>query len=106
MKRLPILCLSVSAAMSLHAAAAEPPVTFNRHIAPLVYENCMVCHRAGEVGPFPLTTYAEVKKKAETIATALGDKVMPPWRADAGAETFHDARALKPEQIALFEQGM
>ena len=106
MKRLPILCLSVSAAMSLHAAAAEPPVTFNRHIAPLVYENCMVCHRAGEVGPFPLTTYAEVKKKAETIATALGDKVMPPWRADAGAETFHDARALKPEQIALFEQWM
>ena len=30
-------------------------------------------HRTGEVGPFPLTTFAEVKKKAETIATALGD---------------------------------
>ena len=104
MKRLPILCLSAFAAMSLRAAAAEKPVTFTKDIAPLVFGNCTVCHRAGEVGPFPLTTFAEVKKKAETIATAIDDRLMPPWRADEGAERFHDARALKPEEIALFDQ--
>ena len=91
-------------------AAEGQPVTFNRDIAPVVFENCLSCHRRGEVAPFPLTTYAEVKKKAETIASALSDKVMPPWRADEGAEKFHDARALRPEQVALFqrwvEQGM
>ena len=104
MNRLPILCLSAFAAISLRAAAAEPAVTFTKDIAPLVFENCTACHRTGEVGPFPLTTFAEVKKKAETIATALGDHVMPPWRADEGAGKFRDARSLKPEQIALFEQ--
>ena len=104
MKRLPILCLSAFAVLPLRAATAEHSVTFTKHIAPLVFENCTSCHRAGEVGPFALTTYAEVKKKAETIATALGDRVMPPWRADEGAERFHDARVLKPEQIALFER--
>ena len=98
------LCLSAFAAVSLHAAAADAPVTFTKNIAPLIFENCTQCHRTGEVGPFPLTNFAEVKKKAETIATALGDRVMPPWRADEGAEKFHDARVLKPEQIALFEQ--
>jgi hypothetical protein len=109
----PTLLLSglVSVGSALPAAGAtEQPVTFNRDIAPVVFENCMSCHRRGEVAPFPLTNYAEVKKKAETIASALSDKVMPPWRADEGAEKFHDARVLKPEQVALFqrwvEQGM
>lgn len=104
MNPLPILCLSAFAALSLRTAAEEPAVTFTKDIAPMVFENCTTCHRPGEVGPFPLTTFAEVKKKAETIASALADHVMPPWRADEGAEKFHDARALKPEQIALFEQ--
>ena len=104
MKPFSILCLSVSASVALHAAAAEQAVTFTKHIAPLVFANCLVCHRAGEVGPFPLTNYAEVRKKAETIATVVADRAMPPWRADEGEEKFHDARALKSEQVALFEQ--
>jgi len=95
--------LSAGLALPL-AGAAEAPVTFNRDIAPVVFENCLSCHRRGEVAPFPLTTYGEVKKKAETIASALSDKVMPPWRADEGAEKFHDARVLKPEQVALFQR--
>ncbi len=104
MKRLLPLLPTTLAVLSLPSVAAEPTVTFTKNIAPLIFENCTVCHRAGEVGPFPLTTFAEVKKKAETIATALSDRVMPPWRADEGAAKFHDARVLQPEQIALFEQ--
>ncbi len=104
MPRFAIVYLSASAIISLSAPAAEKPVTFTKDIAPLIFENCTACHRVGEVGPFPLTNFAEVKKKAETIASALVDRIMPPWRADEGAEKFHDARVLKPEQIALFEQ--
>jgi mono/diheme cytochrome c family protein len=105
MIRVPLLCLS-TLACALAAAAAESPVTFNKDIAPLVFENCTQCHRAGEVGPFPLTNFAEVKKKADTIATALTDRVMPPWRSDEGGEKFHDARVLKPDQIAKFDAWM
>lgn len=104
MKRLLILLPATLPLLSLPSGAAEPTLTFTKNIAPLIFENCTVCHRAGEVGPFPLTTFAEVKKKAETISTALNDRVMPPWRADEGAAKFHDARVLQPEQIALFER--
>jgi mono/diheme cytochrome c family protein len=100
------LITGVLSLAAVHPALATEgrAVTFNRDIAPVVFENCMSCHRKGEVAPFPLTNYAEVKKKAETIATALSDKVMPPWRADEGAEKFHDARAVTPEQVALFQR--
>ena len=31
-------------------------VTFNEHIAPIIYGNCSKCHHAGEVAPFSLLT--------------------------------------------------
>jgi hypothetical protein len=102
---IPLISGALAVAAICPAVATEgQTVTFNRDIAPVVFENCMSCHRKGEVAPFPLTNYAEVKKKAETIASALSDKVMPPWRADEGAEKFHDARALTAEQVALFQR--
>ena len=61
------LCFAAAASPGAAANAAEAPVTFNHDIAPMVFENCLSCHRKGEVAPFPLTNYAEVKKKAETI---------------------------------------
>ena len=33
---------------------ASPSLTFNRDIAPILYENCVVCHRPGESAPFSL----------------------------------------------------
>ena len=27
-------------------------VTFSEHIAPIVYDNCVTCHRPGEAAPF------------------------------------------------------
>lgn len=96
-------------AVAAVVASAGESVTFNKDIAPVVFSQCTACHRTGEVGPFPLTTYREVQRKAQTIVAALEDRLMPPWRADEGGEKFHDARSLSPEQIALFarwvEQG-
>ena len=50
------------------SASADSPVTFNRDIAPIVFHYCASCHRPGEAGPFPLLTYADVKKHAHQIA--------------------------------------
>ena len=33
---------------------AAPSVTFNEHIAPILFANCSRCHRPGESGPFSL----------------------------------------------------
>jgi hypothetical protein len=88
-------------------AGAEPapnagsPVTFNHDIAPIVYHNCMTCHRPGEVGPFSLTTYGEVKKKAKTILKVLDDGYMPPWHAASHGE-FLNERKLTDDQKSIF----
>ncbi len=81
-------------------AAAPAPVTFNHDVAPIVFQNCMACHRAGEVGPFPLTNYLEVKKKAKTILQVIDESYMPPWHAASHGE-FLNERRLTPEQKAL-----
>ena len=58
--------------------------TFNKDIAPIVYDNCSSCHHAGEVAPFALMTYGDVQKRARQIALVTSDHTMPPWKADEG----------------------
>ncbi|MDD9895095.1 MAG: hypothetical protein OXU24_04815, partial [Gammaproteobacteria bacterium] len=49
---------------SLGASAQQPDqvqVTYSDHVAPILYDNCVKCHRAGGVGPMSLVTYDEVR---------------------------------------------
>ena len=68
------------------AARAEPTTVTFLHtndlyeIAPIVFSNCVVCHREGEVAPFPLTNYDQVSKRAKQIAQVVSDQIMPPWK--------------------------
>ena len=48
------------------AAAGETP-TFTADVAPILFENCVVCHRAGEVAPMALTSYRAVRPWARAI---------------------------------------
>jgi mono/diheme cytochrome c family protein len=75
--------------------------TFNRDVAPLVFKNCAACHRPGEVAPFSLLTYADVKKRAGLIKKATASRFMPPWKPLPGHGEFREARRLSDEQIAL-----
>ncbi len=79
------------------------PVTFNKEIAPLIYQNCATCHRPGEVAPFSLLTYADVKKRAKQIAMVTGSRFMPPWKADSHGE-FVNERRLSVDQVSLIKQ--
>ncbi len=90
-------------ALALPLAAAPAP-TFNEHIAPVVFSKCSVCHRDGQVAPFSLLNYAQVKKRAKQIVEVTGQRVMPPWHADPGVVTYANDRSLNAEQIALFQQ--
>ena len=82
-------------------ASAQPPLTFARDIAPIVYRNCAPCHRPGEAGPFPLLSYQDVKKHAPEIAEVTGRRFMPPWAPEAGYGDFSDERRLSDAQIRL-----
>jgi mono/diheme cytochrome c family protein len=78
-------------------------VTFAHDIAPLLYNNCATCHRAGEVAPFTLGSYKDAKKRAQQIALVTESHLMPPWKADAHG-MFQDERRLTDAQIALLKQ--
>ena len=78
--------------------AAEVP-TFNKDIAPILWANCAGCHRAGEIGPFPLLTYKDAAKRASFIAEITTSRRMPPWKAEPGFGSFHDERRLKDVDI-------
>ena len=96
MRFLPIphcfLSLFVLLAAPLNARAADAPApTFNEHIAPVVFSKCSGCHRDGQVAPFSLLNYTQVKKRAKQIVEVTESRVMPPWHADKGVvEYAHD----------------
>jgi tetratricopeptide (TPR) repeat protein/mono/diheme cytochrome c family protein len=84
--------------------SANPQVTFNRDIAPILFHYCAACHRPGESGPFPLLTYKDAKSHARQIAAVTQTKFMPPWLPERGEFKFADELRLSDAQIALFEK--
>src|SRR5215217_4338347 len=94
-------------AMVLLAAAAPAygqQVTFNKDIAPLVWQNCASCHRPGQLGPFSLVTFEDVRPRAREIVRAVKSRAMPPWKPELGHGEFADVRRLSDADIAVIER--
>src|SRR6187431_29515 len=101
-----VLAVLLLPAVLWGAALASPaaPVTFSETIAPIVYDNCVTCHRPGEAAPFPLISYEDVKKKGALIAAVTKSRYMPPWHAAHGFGEFMEERCLSDEQIGMIGQ--
>jgi hypothetical protein len=80
-------------------APAGPAPTWNKDVAPIVYSNCISCHRQGEVAPMSLTSYAEARPWAKGIKAKVMAHEMPPWFADPRYGKFDNARGLTQEQV-------
>ena len=85
-------------------AAAQTPVTFSEHVAPIVFANCAPCHRPGEAAPFPLLSYRDARPLAKAIANATASRSMPPWKAAPGDYHFRNERRLTDAQIKTIAQ--
>lgn len=86
------------------ADATDNVPTFTEQVAPIVFQNCASCHRPGEIGPFPLLTYQDVRKRSRQIAEVTGTRFMPPWHAGSGHLEFLNPRVLSEEQIATLRR--
>jgi len=97
---------TVTAATAKAVALQTPQqvVTFSHDIAPIVFEACVSCHRQGGPGPFPLTTYDEVRRHATQIAQVTRSRFMPPWKVEASLGHFVGQRLLTDGEIAALEQ--
>jgi len=86
------------------ATAAPGAVTYSKEIAPILYKNCVSCHRAGEVAPFPLESYQDAAKRARLLAEAAATRYMPPWKPEPGYGEFRGERRLTEREIALLQR--
>ena len=94
-----VLGLAISASVRGRSQDPQPP-TFADHVAPILYANCVTCHRAGEAAPFSLISYEDVAKRGKLITEVTESKYMPPWHAAAGFGEFVGERRLTDAQIA------
>jgi mono/diheme cytochrome c family protein len=76
------------------APAAPAAPTFSRDVAPVLYRNCVTCHREGESAPMSLVTYQDARPWARAIRDRVASGVMPPWHAEAPPGTFENERRL------------
>lgn len=79
-------------------------VTFTEHVAPILYANCALCHRPGGNAHFSLTTYAEAKQYASSIAYVTKARMMPPWPADPNYTHFIGERLLSDHDIKVLQK--
>jgi hypothetical protein len=76
---------------------AQTP-TFHLDVAPIIYNNCTECHRVGELGPMPLTTYDEVAANGYYIEYVTQSGYMPPWTPDHNYTTLNGERFLTEDE--------
>ena len=84
-------------------SGGEAP-TFNRDIAPIIFQHCAPCHRPAGPAPFDLLSYEAVSVRAEQIAFVTETRYMPPWKPKRGYGSFVGERGLSAAQIAAIRQ--
>jgi hypothetical protein len=85
-------------------AIPNSDVTYCRDIAPILERRCATCHRNGQAGPFPLTTYAEAEGWADAIGEVVASGRMPPWHADPRYGRFSNDSRLTPQEKQAIER--
>jgi hypothetical protein len=97
-------------ALPAHASSLGPdpedPITFAKDIAPILQQNCQVCHQPGAIGPMSLMTYEEVRPWASLIKQRVQEREMPPYHydTDKGIQKLKHDRRLSQETISKIAQ--
>jgi hypothetical protein len=99
-----LLAVATAPAGAQPAAAPDAAPTFTEHVAPILFANCVECHRPGEVAPFALMTYDDARRRAGAMAAATQSHRMPPWKAEEGDYAFRNARRLTLADIDTIQR--
>ena len=89
----------LTAGMASAESAAEGMPTFSKDVAPILFDNCVVCHRPGEVAPMSLVSYQDARPWSRAIKEKVVTREMPPWHADRRFGDFINDRSLSQEEI-------
>jgi hypothetical protein len=89
------ICLSF---VITSANAADSP-TYHRDVLPILQNQCLNCHREGELAPMPLDSYEAVRPWAKALRRSVTEKTMPPWFADPRYGEFKNKMVLTDAEI-------
>lgn len=93
------LCVALSCVCIIWAGEPSSTApTFTKDVAPILYKNCVSCHRAGEIAPMPLLTYEDARPWAKSIREKVLLGQMPPWHAAQPRDTFLNDRRLSDSE--------
>ena len=83
-------------------ASAGPQVTFTKDVAPILYKNCIRCHRPGEIAPMSLFTFEDARPWAASMKNRVSKREMPPWFLDRtiGIQHYKNDPSLSEGEIA------
>ncbi len=81
------------------AAAAEATPTFAKDVAPILYKNCVECHRPTMVAPMSLVTYQDARPYAKVMKQRVVARQMPPWNADPAIGHFKNDPRLTDQEV-------
>jgi hypothetical protein len=76
-------------------------VTWYRDVVPIVGASCVMCHRAGGIGPFSMESYDTAAPKAQAMAGAVISGFMPPWTASEECQPHMDARTITDREKGI-----
>ena len=87
---------------SLLFAQQPNSINFAEHVAPIIYDNCVECHRPGSIAPMSLLDYETVRAWGPVIKDRVEKRSMPPYFIDkeVGVQSFEDDRSLSDQEIA------
>jgi peroxiredoxin len=83
---------------------AVSDVSFCKDVAPIVYKHCYECHRTGDIGPFDIADFDEVKGWADMIGEVVSNRRMPPWHASEGHVPLRNQRSMRPEELEIIQR--
>src|SRR5688572_21720067 len=90
--------LALTTGVSVEGAQAAVP-TFNKDVAPILFSQCVSCHRPGEIAPMSLLTYEAARPYARAIKARVAAREMPPWPPDPQFGKFRNPHTLTDAQI-------
>ena len=97
-------CLALTGAfLNQKAGSANEKVmaqlTFSKDVAPIIFNNCAVCHQPGETAPMALLNYKQARPWAKSIREVVANRTMPPWYADPKHGDFVNDRRLSQKDV-------
>ena len=83
-------------------AAQDQHISYVEDVAPILEDNCVMCHREGGIAPWAMSEYRMIQGFAPMMREVIRTRRMPPWHIDPEVGRWkHDAGLSDAEASTL-----